>query len=553
MGYQRGSQGGRGSRGLTVNKPIVTDTLDGWIDISEEGFALENAGRDPAHLAKELVQNALDALNGHDHGRVQVRIGFNPQTKLLEFRVRDNGHGIAPEQMKSIRTVFWTSKRDDPTRRGRMGRGFKEPLLMAAFAFVRSGQMLLEFRMTDKGVRYTEVKTLPDLQPGTEVSMDLRWPQAEVARLESYFRSFLAPAGITLTINDVALPHRDPAELVTGKLTTELFVDGIWKKEKRQTQIELVPLLPGEKPMIFEMGIPVCELEWDQPYHANVGQRVPMNPKRDMVLVGYPAQIHRVALPVLLPKMSQEQVLTDWVGAVAKQVPEETQKAIITKGLGENVVRSVPAVGRRDYNADVTSLGKQTVNPRHLPGGLGEIVKQHVPTAKQVVEQRESLQRMQAARAAVPVDADARQAAVNARIAEVGGRERVDLVMEWSRWFVTRLLEHYPDPPVIGVRIALYRQMQSDAENLDDLLNPPIATWSTRDELTLALDHAATWQQPLSPDGLRTLIHEAAHHRNAHHGAKFSEEVEALAGRAAWIMLTMHKAITDRFGALLTE
>lgn len=532
--------------------PIITDTLDGWIDISEEGFALENAGREPAHLAKELVQNALDALNGHDHGRVTVSVAFNPTTKLLEFRVRDNGHGIPPEQLKSIRTVFWTSKRDDPTRRGRMGRGFKEPLSMAVRASVRSGQAQLEFLVVD-GARKTQLRLLPDAQPGTEVSMDLRWDEGEVEKLVSYFRRFLAPAGTTLTINDGQLPRRDPRELIDCKLTTELFIDGQWKKEKRRTQVELVQVLPGEEPTIFEMGIPVCALEWDQPYHANVMQRVPMNPKRDMVMVGYPAQIHKAALPALLPKMTQEQVLTDWVGAVAKEVPEETQKAIISKGLGDNIVRSVPAVGRRDYNADAPALGLQTVNPRHLPGGLGEIVKQHVPTAKQAVENHEATRRIMAAKAAIPMDANARQAAVNARIAEVGGRERVDLVMDWSRWFVTRLLEHYPDPPVVGIRIALYRQQWTDGQTLADVLTPPLATWSERDELTLTLDHESTWRQPLAPAALRTLIHEAAHHRNAHHGARFGEEVEILAGRAAWIMLTMHDTITARFGALLTE
>ena len=36
--------------------------MDDWLAVSTEGFASMNAGREPAHLVKELVQNALDAL-----------------------------------------------------------------------------------------------------------------------------------------------------------------------------------------------------------------------------------------------------------------------------------------------------------------------------------------------------------------------------------------------------------------------------------------------------------------------------------------------------------
>ena len=40
-----------------------------WLAVSTDGFASMNAGRDPAHLVKELVQNALDAL-GDSGGRI---------------------------------------------------------------------------------------------------------------------------------------------------------------------------------------------------------------------------------------------------------------------------------------------------------------------------------------------------------------------------------------------------------------------------------------------------------------------------------------------------
>ena len=43
--------------------PAAPVVFDDWLAVSTEGFAGMNAGRDPAHLVKELVQNALDALS----------------------------------------------------------------------------------------------------------------------------------------------------------------------------------------------------------------------------------------------------------------------------------------------------------------------------------------------------------------------------------------------------------------------------------------------------------------------------------------------------------
>ena len=116
---------------------------------------------------------------------------------------------------------------------------------------------------------------------------------------------------------------------------------------------------------------------------------------------------------------------------------------------------------------------------------------------------------------------------------------RVELVIDWARWFVTRLLEHYPTPPVVTVRLGWFPKG-----------DPTIAMWSTHDELTLGLNHTQTWTEPFGEGTFQTLIHEAAHHRNAHHGSKFSEEVEVLAGVAASVLMNHHSDIMAKFGAL---
>ena len=56
------------------------------------------------------------------------------------------------------------------------------------------------------------------------------------------------------------------------------------------------------------MGIPVALAEWTVPFHANILQRVPMNPNRDALASGYAKRIHRACLPALLPELNKEAI-----------------------------------------------------------------------------------------------------------------------------------------------------------------------------------------------------------------------------------------------------
>ena len=108
-----------------MNAPNAIESLDDWLAVSTEGFAAMNAGREPAHLVKELVQNALDAL-GDQGGQIVLTAEPSHQPDKLRISCRDNGCGM--NNLADIRTVFHTSKTDSHLQRGRMGRGFKEML-----------------------------------------------------------------------------------------------------------------------------------------------------------------------------------------------------------------------------------------------------------------------------------------------------------------------------------------------------------------------------------------------------------------------------------------
>jgi hypothetical protein len=109
-----------------------------------------------------------------------------------------------------------------------------------------------------------------------------------------------------------------------------------------------------------------------------------------------------------------------------------------------------------------------------------------------------------------------------------GGREHVERCLAFAVWFCQQLVDTCPS-------------RQSRVSGQLTLNSQPgkilYAHWSTDNVLTLALDVNCFWQEPFGPESLQTLIHEAAHAMNMHHGLEFREEMERLAGVAASLML----------------
>ncbi|MEB3167173.1 MAG: ATP-binding protein [Synechococcaceae cyanobacterium] len=512
----------------------------GWLAISTEGFAAMNAARPPEHLIKELVQNSLDSFTAAQAGEIHLRYGHTGGS--FHISCDDNGSGIA--ELEDLRVVYLTHKTDSHLKRGRFGRGFKELLCIAEHALVSSGGRQLEF-LQEHGQRISRLSDGAAPMGGTSVRMRLGWPAEVAGQLDRYFQSFLLPEGVRLLVNGTALPQR-PRELrIEASLTTELYdtAGQCWRKPSRRTCIALVRTLPGETPTIYEMGIPVAAVEWDAPFHCDVQQRVPMNPNRDAVAAGYPLKLHVACLPALLAQMEGEMVRQDWVGNAGRRCVPAVQKQIIERAFGDNIARSVPKMGSRQFDEDARELGVAIVNTAQTSGGFRDMLKAHVPSAREVVQHDEQVKAEVARDGAFPAGAplpqsDERQQWIERR----GGREHVQRCLAFAVWFCQQLVDTCPSrqAPVSGQLMV--------GPRADGSL---YAHWDNNNVLTLALDQPCFWRAPLGPDTLETLIHEAAHAMNLHHGRDFRKEMERLAGIAASLMLHRGEEIRRRFPQLL--
>ncbi|HTD15164.1 MAG TPA: hypothetical protein VK673_08285, partial [Chthoniobacterales bacterium] len=86
-----------------MEQQLITDS---WLLVSAEGFRQQQAGRDPALLVKELLQNSLDA----SPTSIDFTIEHVPSEDCVRVVCDDMGEGV--EDFEKMRTVFWTSKTD---------------------------------------------------------------------------------------------------------------------------------------------------------------------------------------------------------------------------------------------------------------------------------------------------------------------------------------------------------------------------------------------------------------------------------------------------------
>jgi len=247
-------------------------------------------------------------------------------------------------------------------------------------------------------------------------------------------------------------------------------------------------------------------------------------------------------LPVLLEQMDEGTLKQDWVGTAGRRCQLDVQQKIIERAFGENIARSVPKMGKRQFDEDARDLGVEIINTAQTSGGFRDMLKALVPSAREVVHQQEqqkdALARSQAFLPSIPLaEQDPRQRWIN----QWGGRERVECCLAFAVWFCQRLIDTCPIP-----QQAVQGQLTLNPDGSDHLY----AYWCSDNKLTLALDQPCFWQEPLGGESLKVLIHEAAHAMNMHHGYDFRKELERLAGMAASLMLSQSDEIRRLFPEL---
>jgi hypothetical protein len=328
-----------------------------WFQVDIAGLAKILADRPKSFIVNELVANALDSKASEID--VSIQPGIQPGRVTIKV-TDDDPEGFA--NLAHAYTLFAEScRKSNPEKRGRFNLGEKLVLAVSENATITTttGQINFSKKGRSPGRRRRE--------RGSEIEVTIKCTKAEFLEdLLPATSKILPRPGCVLRINGEPVPERKSLRFFSAVLPTVSVDDeGCLRASKRKTLVGLVECINGETPMLYELGIPVVEIDGD--FHVNVGQKVPLNTDRDNVT---PAYLRKIRVETMNAAHDMVRDCTQhWVREAIAQ-PECSPDAVrvaLTRRFGEAAV----AFDASDLEANkrATGMGMTIVHGGSLSAG----------------------------------------------------------------------------------------------------------------------------------------------------------------------------------------
>ena len=254
------------------------------------------------------------------------------------------------------------------TKRGRFSAGDKYVLALMRQATVTSttGQIIFQ----QNGQRKTADKCT---EVGSEFKGVLTMSDEDYNDIMLKIFSIIPPANIATFVNGKQVAVRKPVHTFQVTLPTEVADDaGILRSRKREATVNLYAVQAGEKPTLYEMGIPVVEIDNNIRWHVDIGQKVPLNIERDNVTPSYMRDVFAAVLAEKVNELSEEEASAAWVTTAMEspKASKETLQGVVDKRFGAGAVR-------RDYtdkgsNREAQSQDRKVVERAAFPKAVWE-------------------------------------------------------------------------------------------------------------------------------------------------------------------------------------
>jgi hypothetical protein len=230
-------------------------------------------------------------------------------------------------------TMFAESyKKADPQKRGAFNVGEKYVLALCDEATITTTTGRVTF--DENGRRRTgNVKR----ERGSEFRGFMRLKLSEWETMCEAATRLIPPVPTFFNGEEISMrtPLREWAAVLA---TVKGDEEGNLRRTERQTKISVYEVLPSETPTLYEMGIPVVEI--DSKYHVSIGQKVPLNIDRDNVTPAYLKTIYVETLNHTHNLLTKDDASANWVrtGASDPRVTDEAITNVVEKRFGEKRV-----------------------------------------------------------------------------------------------------------------------------------------------------------------------------------------------------------------------
>jgi len=306
-----------------------------WFDVDKDGLSKLLERQEKSHVIFELVQNAWD----EDSKNVRVTLktaGVRGRSILI---VEDDN----PDGFSDIRhayTLFAESgKKNDASKRGRFNLG--EKLVLALCTEAEICTVGTTVRFLKNGEREI-VKN--DRTAGSIFMATVKMTKDEREECLASFQKLMAQPGINTYINDELLAPKEPVRTTNTILPTIAADDeGRIFETARKTDILIHSVDPGQTAYLYEMGIPVVQI--DGKYSVDIHQKVPMNMNRDNVKPAYMRKVNTAVMNATYDLLDADDVNESWVKDATehKDIDKDATVAFLDLKFGENRAKFDPS------------------------------------------------------------------------------------------------------------------------------------------------------------------------------------------------------------------
>ncbi len=458
-------------------------TRDDWFEISHDGWRHLSASRPLGRLLLEAIQNAFD----EQAAKVRVRLS---ETSIEV--VDDASGGFDDERL--VYTVFLSEKRNDPTRRGRMGRGLKELIASMDGASVETVGTTVEFSAEGRTTRRNRRKK------GTRLVLERSFGEKELMEARALLCTCIPPRGVVLRVDKrtVARPEL-VLELPSQELETVVVVDGVERAEMRASSVSIYTPREGETPQVYEMGLPIDT--WNVPYHVDVAQRIPILEGRNGVPERFKLALKATLLEAMMSRyLDKRDLRADWVQEVISRWP--LKMTLLDAYVSKMFRRGAVLGGTRRANDRARQLGAHVIESAVISHGAYLALERVLESADDYVRRRS------AEFEGEDVEPDETQLAF------------ADAV----RWLARRVAGRV-------VRVRFFKRDPNDAGLLEDA----VTDLDTR-EIAFNTQAALRFDDILDPRTLGLVLHEIAHLETAEHDHRFIDRLQFLAGQTVKVL-----------------
>ncbi len=333
---------------------------DGWFEVDRKGLRQLIEGRPLSFVVFELFQNIWDTPSLTADVTLTPVAG-RPLCRLMAKDTSASGF----KNLSHAFTLFAPSeKKSDPDLRGRFNLGEKLVLALCKEALISSHTGTVVFH--EDGTRSSRS---PSLGTGTVFEAVVRMTRDQYAEVCEAVGLLIPPKGVRSTFNDTVLQQSPAVQtIVAAGLPTVVEDDeGILRRTRRTTNIELFQPGGGGSAWIYEMGIPVVEIP--DRWSINVYQKVPLNADRDNVTPAYLREVRVLVLNAMAGSLEEEEVTEDWVQEASgdERATDDAMMAVIEKRFGERRVAYDPS--DPESNARAAANGYAVIHGGHLSKG----------------------------------------------------------------------------------------------------------------------------------------------------------------------------------------